>query len=71
MAFNTPSYEYEKIRQIIAKQYQASEHDEVYCLIEPFLDGGSRVAECILRLPMVARKAWCITLSVLGRIIEM
>jgi hypothetical protein len=46
----TPRSELGELRRVITNQFPASERDDVYTVVEPFTDGGIRVAMCILHL---------------------
>ena len=51
MAFITPRSEIDELKRLIEGQFPASQHEEVYALVEPFItDGGTRLAKCILQL---------------------
>jgi hypothetical protein len=50
MAFKTPQYEYEQVKQAVRQQYAPEQCDEIYTTLEPFIAGGARVPLCILQL---------------------
>jgi hypothetical protein len=51
MAFITPQYEYYRVKLAVREQFPQEDHDEVYALLEPFIeDGGSRLPLSILKL---------------------
>jgi hypothetical protein len=50
MAFQTPQYEFERVKRAVEQQYAPNERDEVYSILEPYTVNGSRLPLCILHL---------------------
>ncbi len=50
MAFKTPQYEDDQVKQVIRQQYAPEQWDEIYATLEHFMADGARVPLCILQL---------------------
>lgn len=50
MAFVIPQHEFDQLRKLISENFPASQHKQVYKLVEPLTKDGTRVAKYVVQL---------------------